>query len=278
MNSIVYAGKHLITFSTKQHYHNEWELVYCTGGRGQFEFSSGKVIEYGKGDLVIIPPQILHMNVSEEGFTNIHIHMADATFRTKEPMLIADDSDNHIFNAFSDAFYFFNSDIESKQLIISAFGNLIVNYVIAFRSVKPVHSIVEDIKNNIMQNFSDCDYKLDQYLHSIPFSYDYLRKLFKSEMGMTPHSYLTSLRIQMAEKLLCSTENIEQNISEIAYVCGYCNSLYFSRVFKKYFGYSPKKYLEQKREENLADSSQQHKRNAEVYELHRFRTVGMELR
>ncbi len=248
MNSIVYAGKHLITFSTKQHSHTEWELVYCTSGQGQFEFKE-TVLKYGEGDIVLIPPQMLHTNFSEEGFTNIHIHIADATFHLKEPLILTDDSDKHILSAFRDAFYFFNSDIESKQLIIGALGNLIVNYVNAFKNVRPMHGIVDEIKNNIMQNFSDPDYRLDRYLRTVPFSYDYLRKLFKSEMGMTPHDYLTGLRIQMAEKLLCSTESLEQNISEIAYICGYSDSLYFSRVFKKYFGCSPKKYANQIRKE-----------------------------
>ena len=248
MNNIVYAGKHLITFSTKKHCHPEWELVYCTSGEGQFEFSD-RVLKYGVGDLVIIPPQIMHINSSEQGFTNIHIHVADATFRFKEPLMISDDSESHVLNAFSDAFYFFNCDMDNKQLVIGALGNLIVNYVTAFRNVKPVRSVVEEIKNNIMQNFSDCDYKIEKYLRTIPFSYDYLRKLFKSEMGMTPHDYLTGLRVQMAEKLLCSMDNVEQNISEIAYIYGYSDPLYFSRVFKKYFGCSPKNYASQKRKE-----------------------------
>ena len=125
---------------------------------------------------------------------------------------------------------------------MAAFGDLIVNYVIAFSKTKPLRDVVDEIKSNIMQNFTDCDYELDSYLRSIPFSYDYLRKLFKSEMGMTPHSYLTNLRIHMAEKLLCSPDTVEQNISEIAYICGYSDSLYFSRVFKKNFGCSPKYY------------------------------------
>lgn len=249
MNNVVYAGKHLITFSTKQHFHSEWELVYCTSGKGRFEFDD-KQLEYGAGDLVIIPPQVNHINVSEEGFTNIHIHMADATFRFREPLMLADDSEGHLLGAFQETFYFFNSDIDGKRLIIGALGNLIINYVMAFRNVRPMRGIVDEIKSNIMQNFSDCDYKLDSYLRSIPFSYDYLRKLFKSEMGMTPHDYLTGLRIQMAEKLLCSTEAAERNISEVAYVCGYSDSLYFSRVFKKYFGCSPKHYIHQKGEED----------------------------
>ncbi|MBR5089493.1 MAG: helix-turn-helix transcriptional regulator [Ruminiclostridium sp.] len=248
MNSIIYVGRHLITFATKQHHHDEWELIYCTGGQGQFEFQD-LTLDYGLGDIVIIPPRTPHTNNSDEGFTNIHLNIADATFPFREPMLVADDTDCHILGAFRDAFYFFNSDMESKQLVTDALGNLIVNYVTAFRETRPVRGIVDEIKSNITQNFTDCDYELDKYLRTIPFSYDYLRKLFKSEMGMTPHSYLTNLRVQMAEKLLCSYKTGELNISEIAYVCGYSDSLYFSRVFKKSYGCSPKQYAEKKSRE-----------------------------
>ncbi|WP_294483469.1 helix-turn-helix domain-containing protein [uncultured Ruminococcus sp.] len=241
MNNIIYVGRNMTTFTCKQHFHEEWELVYCTGGQGRFEFEDS-TIEYTTGDLVIIPPHVVHANNSEEGFTNIHINITDATFNFKEPLLISDDAEQHIMGGFKDAFYFFNSDINSRQSIMAAFGDLIVNYVIAFSKTKPLRDVVDEIKSNIMQNFTDCDYELDSYLRSIPFSYDYLRKLFKSEMGMTPHSYLTNLRIHMAEKLLCSPDTVEQNISEIAYICGYSDSLYFSRVFKKNFGCSPKNY------------------------------------
>lgn len=242
MNDISYIGRNLITFSMHRHTHDDWELVYCTGGGGQFIFEDG-AIKYTVGDIVIIPPKTPHMNNSEEGFTNIHINITDATLPFKEPVMITDDSDRHILTAFSDAFYYFNSKIENKRLIIAAFGNLIVNYAIAFHSTKPLRDVVGMIKSDIMEHFTDCDYKLDEYLKSIPFSYDYLRKLFKSEMGMTPHNYLNSLRMQMAEKMLCMGGAGEQNISQIAYVCGFSEPLYFSRVFKKYYGCSPKNYL-----------------------------------
>ena len=248
MNGIVYVGKNPITFSMHRHSHEDWELIYCTGGGGQFIFPENTV-KYVVGDIVIIPPGTPHTNSSEEGFTNIHINISDATLPFKQPVVISDDSDCHILTAFNDAFYYFNSKIDNKQLIIAAFGNLIVNYVIAFHSTKPLRNVIGAIKSNIMQNFTDCDYELDKYLRSIPFSYDYLRKLFKSEVGMTPHNYLTSLRMQMAEKLLCSPDAGEQNVSQIAYICGYSEPMYFSRVFKKNFGCSPKNYSAKHRQD-----------------------------
>lgn len=249
MNNITYIGKTLITFSMHLHSHENWELVYCTSGGGRFLFDDCE-IPYTEGDIVIIPPGKPHANTGEQGFTNIHINMTDATLPFKVPVLISDDSDTHILTSFNDAFFYFNSGINNRELIIAAFGNLIVNYIIAFYNTKPLRNVIGAIKSNIMQNFTDCDYELDAYLRTIPFSYDYLRKLFKSEMGMTPHNYLVSLRMQMAEKLLCSTGGDEQNISQIAYSCGFSEPLYFSRVFKKNFGSSPKNYAQsQKKKE-----------------------------
>ena len=35
MNEIIYAGKHLITFSVTRHAHSSWEFIYCTSGSGR---------------------------------------------------------------------------------------------------------------------------------------------------------------------------------------------------------------------------------------------------
>ena len=80
MNNIVYVGKNLITFSMHRHSHESWELVYCTGGSGQFVFDSS-TMKYTAGDIVIIPPGASHMNNSDEGFTNIHIYLLPSMTR-----------------------------------------------------------------------------------------------------------------------------------------------------------------------------------------------------
>ncbi len=247
-NEIVYIGKNLITFSMHRHSHENWELVYCTKGGGEFLFENSS-IKYSEGDIVVIPPDTLHANNSVEGFTNIHINIENAMLSFKEPVIISDDGEKHILNSFNDAFYFYNSAIDNKALILAAFGNLIVNYVIAFHNTKPLREVTDMIKNDIMKNFTDCGYELDEFLKTIPFSYDYLRKIFKNDTGLTPHNFLTSLRMEMAKQLLCTADGSDQNISQIAYICGFSEPLYFSRVFKKYYGCSPKNYADKHKKE-----------------------------
>ena len=69
---------------------------------------------------------------------------------------------------------------------------------------------------------------------------------FKARTGMTPQRYLTSIRLGQARELLRSST---LNIGEIAAVCGYETALYFSRIFRKYTGVSPKAFRESRREE-----------------------------
>lgn len=255
MNDIAYVGKHLRTYNVSKHSHDNWELVYCTDGSGRFVFDDGTVLPYKKGDTVIIPPNVRHENFSDEGFLNIHINIVGGTLPFSAPSIISDDTEGHILSAFETAFYFFHSQINKRHLILSAYGNLIANYLIAFRSNKPLSKLVEEIKSDIIKNFSDPEYNLEEFMCTFPFSYDYLRKLFKSEMGVTPHSYLIEMRMQTAEQLLIDMEHNEYNISMIAQMCGYVEPLYFSRVFKKHFGCPPSMYLSKRmNDEDLKES------------------------
>ena len=242
MNNITYTGRTRGILSTHWHSHEDWEFICCTDGDGEISFRDMAPIKYHAGIIVVIPPALMHTNNSEHGFSNIHVNITDVVLGVSSPFVVSDDEERHIQRAFEDADHFFSSQLKNKELITAAFGNLIINYTAAFRSAKPVRSDIDIIRNDILQNYTNPDYELDKFLKSVPFSYDYLRRLFKSEMGTTPHNYLTDLRMSLAEKLLCSTRASELNISQIAYSCGYNEPLYFSRVFKKYFGCAPRNY------------------------------------
>ena len=56
---------------------------------------------------------------------------------------------------------------------------------------------------------------------------------------MTPLQYVINLRISNAQMLL---ETSDYTISQIAESVGYENALYFSRLFHKQTGISPKEY------------------------------------
>ncbi len=112
-------------------------------------------------------------------------------------------------------------------------------------AVHPQNRIVEDIEQSIVQNYANANYELDEVLRRMPYSYDYLCKLFRKEVGMTPNRYLSNMRMQTAAEMLSSGHN-DGSITDIAHLCGFRDPLYFSRMFKKKYNVSPKEYYRQK--------------------------------
>ena len=64
-------------------------------------------------------------------------------------------------------------------------------------------------------------------------------RLFKETLGCIPIDYITNLRMQKARELL-KTSSLP--IAEIASRCGYNDSNYFSRIFKKHNAETPSEY------------------------------------
>lgn len=243
MNDIIYAGKHSLTRNVSRHAHTSWELIYCTGGCGELLFDDGTELSYGAGTVAAIPPYLPHENRSRPGFTNIHLNVQDCTLTGKTPFLVTDDSNSFILNAFLAAFHHFYGSAGQRAMLLDIYGDLIVCYLTSYQSL-PTHSrVVEEIESNIIQNYPDCNYELDSYLRSFPFSYDYLRKLFKKELGVTPHKYLIDKRLQTAAEQL-RAGSFNSNITEISRLCGFREPLYFSRMFKKKYGVAPSYYGE----------------------------------
>ena len=56
-------------------------------------------------------------------------------------------------------------------------------------------------------------------------------------MGMTPVEYVNRQRVARSERLLAETA---LTVTEIAYACGVGDANYFSRLFRRYRGVSPK--------------------------------------
>lgn len=244
MNTILFVGEHPKTHDVRWHTHDHWEFVYCTSGEGAFRFENGTVVHYQAGDVVVIPPQEVHANSSSEGFTNIHLTMAEPSFPYKSTFRVQDDEENNVKMAFQQAKYFYMGDVKNAELVLAALGDLIVSYMIVCRSNVEYSDPVEKIRASIRRNYTRPDYALDEVIREMPFHYDYLRKLFKKEVGVSPLEYMTSLRMKNSATLLTDMWTNQYSITEIAQMCGFEDALYFSRVFKKYYGCAPTKFAQ----------------------------------
>ncbi|WP_422743413.1 helix-turn-helix transcriptional regulator [Mycobacterium sp. WMMD1722] len=65
--------------------------------------------------------------------------------------------------------------------------------------------------------------------------YHFLRA-FKATVGVTPHRYLTDLRMDRAAELLSTRRH---TVSAVASMCGYASAGRFTAVFREHYGVTP---------------------------------------
>ena len=190
---------------------------------------------------VVIPP--LKKYVANR-FSGIRIVFENALLPFDEVCAIPD-SDGEIAFTAEQALKYFSGNLNKRELILSALGDLLIGYITAFSADREYSPVVELVRAEIAKGVSDCSFSIKDCLKKLPLNYDYIRKLFKKETGVTPAEYLLKERMTLAQQLLSSgisNRFSPYTVSQIAEACGYSEPLYFSRVFKNYFGVAPSEY------------------------------------
>jgi AraC family transcriptional regulator len=70
-------------------------------------------------------------------------------------------------------------------------------------------------------------------------SASYFSKAFKGSFGKTVQDYLHHRRVERAQALMLSTDNM---LSQIALDCGFCDQAHLSRMFQRSVGVSPARW------------------------------------
>lgn len=94
----------------------------------------------------------------------------------------------------------------------------------------------------IYQNYSDMQLGTSMVADFSYLSVGYLCTLFKQETGVSVKKFITDVRIRKAKKLL---QDPTHRISDIAALTGYSSSQYFSQIFQRCTGLTPKEYRRQ---------------------------------
>jgi AraC-like DNA-binding protein len=80
---------------------------------------------------------------------------------------------------------------------------------------------------------------LDEVASYLGYSVSHLSAMFKKATGVSPINYFNQLKIKEACNLLRESD---MKISQISYKVGISDNYYFSRLFAKIMGISPKEY------------------------------------
>ncbi len=96
------------------------------------------------------------------------------------------------------------------------------------------------IKKYIDDNFSDSTLSLAKIGKEFSYSQKYISYAFKKHFKIGVTEYLNTIRINHACALIARNYT---GVRDIAYLCGFDDPLYFSKVFKQRMKLSPKEYI-----------------------------------
>ena len=80
---------------------------------------------------------------------------------------------------------------------------------------------------------------LEELAEAINISPIYLHRLFNKVMGQSPYHYLLGKKMNLAKRLLLTTD---KSLAEIAYEAGFSSQSYFGAVFRKEEEVTPLQY------------------------------------
>lgn len=140
-------------------------------------------------------------------------------------------------------------DISSSKKLLTDFLTNILDKYIDFRDSSgylPYGDVINKARRYINEYYSDPFMSLNSVADKVALSPNHFSTVFSQETGETFIEYLTRIRIERAKELLATTS---QGSAEIESKVGYNGSNYFSFLFKKHVGKSPREYRIEKQNE-----------------------------
>ncbi|MBW4082561.1 AraC family transcriptional regulator [Paenibacillus sp. S150] len=257
---LIYAGKLSDNPEWKfaLHKHEDLhEVIFIEDGTGLFMID-GKAYTAQKGDVLIYNRGILHEEQSDPDkplftyYFGFRFNPPVAEQRDwvihpdREPVIRANPYSNELSLLMKTLFGEFslrNSGYEQiSQHLLEAVLLLLERMILSqHRSAKEqkaplANQIKEYLDTNYRRKLSLRD--LAQIFHIDTY---YLVHIYKNSFGISPVSYLIQRRMGEAMRLLASTN---KKVWEIAKMVGYDNANYFSILFTRVIGESPRKFRE----------------------------------
>lgn len=256
--SFYYLNKNHPAYHAPLHWHRSSEIVRVVSGNLKMYLDGRKII-VSPGEILFISPEVIHGFFPADCVYEIIDFDADEillrTSFCKDTLRIFTSKhvrilpfhpvENAAIYQLADQLFTVSSEkSENNDLLVLGalfqFLGIIYDrhhYVENFKSsvnAKLFKPLLEYIEKSYMNSITLSDMAQVSGMSTSHFSL-----LFHDFFRQTPIDYLNSYRIERACLFL---SNSDLPVTEIAYRCGFNDSAYFVKVFKKYKNITPKKY------------------------------------
>lgn len=241
------------------HFHDYYyEVAFVLKGKTTYFFDLNKY-ELSENEVIFVTKKMPHLIVDEKkdpcekiiiNFndhflkkSSLNFHFFTEIFST--PVFkVPDEHVSDMIHLLTELVYEsdYPSSFSPKIINGNVYKLLVTMYRIVTKTqlnkVLPTNPIIEAATKYICQNYNE-NLTLDDVASKCHVNKCYLSKLFKSIMGVNFISYVNSIRIQNASKMLI---NSNMSIMEISEKCGFNSQNHFCEVFKNVKGVSAREF------------------------------------
>lgn len=238
-------------FKASYHSHPNLEILLITEGEGKL-ITTSRNIDMKKGDVFIINSNSKHCEVAKNGctFYAIGINKLEAFLpKNFQKKIIYFSLEKDEFDAVLSLYNILLKETQKQKKYSSLFleksYQMIMKYIernadLYFEKAEKIQgNNLVSAALNIIENYYYTHLTLKEISHRLSVSSSLLSHEFKKETGKTVIEYKLDCQIEEACNLLSITD---MSILDIAFATGFSTSSYFSEIFKKKKGISPKEY------------------------------------
>ncbi len=238
----------------------DYLIIYLYSGKANF-LVDGIMQEAKPGDIILYRPhkEQFYEFFGESQTQNYWIHF---TGNSVEKIISENFEDNVFFNIgvhqkMASTFDTIRDELLLKarnfEDIVSLQFNLLMKLISRYKSATNDEGAKQSIFNDLILTLNDTYHEawnVDRMAELCNMSKSRFLHLFKEHKGVSAMQFLIKLRLDKAKELMI---NSSFSIQDVAELVGYNDPLYFSRLFKKVNGCSPRDYIK-----SASSSSQQH--------------------
>ena len=243
-----------LTWETGRILH-EFQVIYLVDGKGVYENRFSGRINLEAGTIIMIYPEVWHRykpamdhiwHTYWVGFDgNLAHEFINKLDLTKEHPIKKIGYQEKIIQVYLDI-------LETSQLEYTGYQQVFVGEIIKLIGLihsiqrqsefkqKNVDRIIQEAKIILMQK--SINISMEKVADELNMGYSSFRKLFRNYTGISPAQYQMQYKINNAKSLL---NEGKLTIKEIAAVLEFESPQYFSRIFRKKTGKSPREYRQQ---------------------------------
>lgn len=255
--ALSYTTNNNARFPLIEHLHKDKiEFIIMVDGIQKFYASKIGYTLY-RGDVFVAQPNEVHL-CKESKNPNNSILWFQIDLSNKENFLINDkekadfiyqkilnfkgrkfEIESKLVNQYVEAFHLINSHNKSDKI---KGQSLFIYCLLELLEQKPVLKILSDDVDYAKQYILTHIYEaidMDELTLKSDLPFSKFKQKFKEQIGQTPREYINYIKIKHSKKTLTSSK---KSITDIAYEYNFSTCKYFKTLFKRYTGYTPKKY------------------------------------